>query len=50
MYEYNFAITERDPALGRAMNIAMTTLKQTGRAQHFVNVEGLVSCEILSLE
>jgi hypothetical protein len=47
MYEYNFPITDRDPALVRAMEIAMGSLRQTGLAKHFVNPEALASSEIL---
>jgi len=47
MYEYDFPITERDPALDRAMDIAMGSLRQSGMANHFVNPEALASSEIL---
>jgi hypothetical protein len=47
MYEYNFPITDRDPALLRAMDIAMGSLRQTGLDKNFVNPEALASSEIL---
>ena len=47
MYEYNFPITERDPALDRAMDIAMGAMRRSGMAHHFVNPEALASSEIL---
>jgi hypothetical protein len=47
MSESNFPITERDPALGRAIDIAMGAMRQSGMANHFVNPEALASSEIL---
>jgi hypothetical protein len=47
MYEYLFPITERDPALDRAMGIAMGLMRQSGMADRFVNPEALASSEIL---
>jgi hypothetical protein len=47
MYEYLFPITERDPALDRAMDIAMGLMRQSGMADRFVNPEALASSEIL---
>jgi hypothetical protein len=47
MYEYNFPMTDRDPALLRAMDIAMGSLRQTGLDKNFVNPEALASSEIL---
>jgi hypothetical protein len=47
MYEYSFPITERDPALGRAMDIAMESMRLSGMVNHFVNPEALASSEIL---
>lgn len=47
MFEYNFPITERDPALEQAMDIAMSTMQDSGLSKHFVNAEALASCEIL---
>ena len=47
MYEYNFPITERDPALDRAMDIAMGSMRQSGVANHFVNPEALAATEIM---
>jgi hypothetical protein len=47
MYESNFPITERDPALDRAMDIAMGSMRQSGMADHFANPEALASSEIL---
>jgi hypothetical protein len=47
MYEYNFPITDREPALLRAMDIAMGSMRQTGLANYFVNPEALASSEIL---
>jgi hypothetical protein len=47
MYECKFPITDRDPALDRAMNIAMGSMRQGGMANYFVNPEALASSEIL---
>ena len=47
MYKYSLPITERDPALLRAMDIAMGSMRQTGLDKNFANPEALASSEIL---
>jgi hypothetical protein len=47
MYNYNFPITERDPALDRAMDIAMSAMRRSGMTYHFINPEALACSEIL---
>ena len=47
MHECYFPITERDPALVRAMDIAMASMRRSGISDHFVNPEALASSEIL---
>jgi hypothetical protein len=48
MYAAHFPVTESNPRLAQAMDIAMGYLRGTGLAEKFINPEALIAAAILN--